>query len=111
MAETTNIYGNIQSIDEVRMLFRQLQDELALAESRQDIDEVKKRSEYLCTLADNPQWRDEGDRGGLEALELCLEEDTRLTMAANTRSRELLTGGAAYMPWREGDDSNMTRNP
>jgi len=110
MSETTNIYGEIRSLDEFRDLFRQLRDEVAKAEDRNGLTEIKKRSEYLCTLADNPIWRDEYDRGGLKSLEVARAEDEELSKLLNERARNLITGGDAYRPWHEGDDSNATRN-
>ena len=110
MSETTNIYGEIRSLDELRTLFRQLHDEVSNAEDRHKLTELKERSEYLCNLADNPIWRDEYDRGGLSALDFCKSEDAALTKVLNARARELIVSGDAYRPWHEGDDSNATRN-
>ena len=110
MSETTNIYGEIRSLDELKELYRQLRDEIGKAEDRQKLTEIKERSEYLCNLADNPIWRDEHDRGGLKALDLCKEEDASLAKLLNDRARELVVAGDAYRPWHEGDDSNATRN-
>ena len=110
MSETTNIYGEIRSLDEVRELFRQLRDEVSKAEDRQHLTEIKERSEYLCTLADNPVWRDEYDRGGEAALQVCKEGDQEISTLLNERARDLVVGGDAYRPWHQGDDSNATRN-
>jgi hypothetical protein len=110
MPETTNIYGEIRSLDELRGLFRQLRDEVTKAEDRHGLTEIKERSEYLCTLADTPVWRDEYDRGGEKALDVARSEDKELSKLLNDRARALVTGGDAYRPWREGDDSNVTRN-
>jgi hypothetical protein len=110
MSETTNIYGEIRSLDELRTLFAQLRDEIAKAESRKGLIEIKERSEYLCNLADNPIWRDEQDRGGLEALDLRKEQDAAVTELVNERSRALVASGDAFRPWHEGDDSNAVRN-
>ena len=46
----------------------------------------------------------------MRALDLCLQKDRELTGLANDRSRELVAGGDAFRPWREGDDSNAVRN-
>jgi len=110
MSETTNIYGEIRSLDELRTLFRQLRDEALKVEDREKLTEIKERSEYLCTLADNPIWRDEYERGGLASLELCEHEDRELSKLLNERARALVLAGDAYRPWREGEDSNATRN-
>jgi hypothetical protein len=110
MSETTNMYGEITSLDELKELFRQLRDEVGKAEDRHKLTEIKERSEYLCNLADNPIWRDEYDRGGLQALDVCKSEDAALTKVLNERARDLVVGGDAFRPWHEGDDSNATRN-
>ncbi|MGE0060014.1 MAG: hypothetical protein AB7P33_15310 [Dehalococcoidia bacterium] len=110
MSETTNIYGEIRSLDELRTLFAQLRDEALKAETRRDLLEIKEGSEYLCNLADNPIWRDEQQRGGLQALDLCKEKDAELSKLLNDRSRDLVASGDAFRPWREGDDSNAVRN-
>jgi hypothetical protein len=110
MAEIANIYGEIHSLGELRTLFAQLEDESRTAGSRRQLIEIKERSEYLCTLADNPTWRDEQERGGLEALELCKERDGELAKLLNERSRNLNASGDVFRPWHEGDDSNAIRN-
>jgi hypothetical protein len=110
MSEAMNIYGEIRSIDELRSLYQQLRDEAQAVEDRLQLTEIKERSEYLCTLADEPVWRDEFDRGGVEALELCVREDHSLARLLNERARLLNVPGDAYRPWREGEDSNATRN-
>jgi hypothetical protein len=110
MSETTNIYGDISSLAQLHTIFAQLHDEALKAESRRDLIEIKERSEYLCNLADNPIWRDEQQRGGLEAMDLCKREDAGLTKLLNERSRALLASGDAFRPWSEGDDSNAIRN-
>jgi hypothetical protein len=110
MSETTNIYGEIRSLDEFRSLFLQLRDEVEKVDDRQGLTEIKERSEYLCTLADNPVWRDEYDRGGEKALDVAMTEDLELSKLLNERARELVVGGHAYRPWHEGEDSNATRN-
>jgi hypothetical protein len=110
MSETTNIYGDISSLEQLRGLFAQLHDEALKAGSRRELIEIKERSEYLCNLADNPIWRDDQDRGGIEALELCKSEDAELTRLLNERSRALVASGDAFRPWHEGDDSNAVRN-
>jgi hypothetical protein len=111
MPETTNIYGEIKTLDEVENLYRELRKEIALADSRYGLDEIKERSECLATLADNPIWRDGLDRGGREALDIARREDAEISRLLNERGRELNEPGEAYMPWRTGDDSNATRNP
>jgi hypothetical protein len=110
MAETENIYGEIHSLGELRTLFAQLEDETRKAGSRRHLIEIKERSEYLCTLADSPEWRDEQERGGLEALKLCQERDGELARLLNERSRDLNISGDVFRPWHEGDDSNALRN-
>ena len=110
MAETANIYGNIHTYDELATLFSQLRDEARRAEDRRTLIEIKERSEYLCNLADNPIWRDAEQRGGIRALDLCMEKDREITGIVNSRSRELVASGDAFRPWREGDDSNAVRN-
>src|SRR5687767_13425438 len=102
MSETTNMYGEITSLDELKELFRQLRDEVSMAEDRHKLTEIKERSEYLCNLADNPIWRDENDRGGLHALDLCKSEDSALTKLLNQRARNIVVADDAYRPWHEG---------
>jgi hypothetical protein len=110
MPETTNIYGDIHDLEEFRSLYSELKDQIPLADSRHALDEIKERSEYLATLADNPVWRDALDRGGEEALDIARREDPEVARLLNEKARELNVGGEAYMPWRPGDDSNVTRN-
>jgi hypothetical protein len=110
MPEKTNIYGEIRTLEEFENLYCELRKEVALADSRRGLDEIKERSEYLATLADNPIWRDGLERGGEQALEVARREDSEGSRLLNEKGRELAEPGDAYMPWRPGDDSNVTRN-
>ena len=111
MPETTNIYGEIKTLDEFEKLYRELHKEIPLADSRRGLDEIKERSEYLATLADTPIWREALDRGGKDALEFARREDAEISRLLNERGRELNQPGDAYTPWHTGDDSIATRNP
>jgi hypothetical protein len=110
MSETANTYGQITTLDELKTIFAQLHDEALKAEDRHKLLELKERSEYLCTLADSPAWRDSKERPGIEALDFCKRQDAELSRLLNQRARELVVGGDAFRPWREGEDSNATRN-
>jgi hypothetical protein len=65
---------------------------------RKHLTELKKRSDYLCTLTQAPSWRKKfGFKSG-RMLAVAKEEDERTTRLANSVARRK-GFGAGYDPW------------
>ena len=56
-AERGHIYGEVNSIKDIRELNRTIRQEMDRAKAREQLTELKKRSDYLCTLTFSPAWQ------------------------------------------------------
>ena len=56
-AETQHrhIYGEVNSIKDIRDINRTIREEMDRVKTREQLTELKKRSDYLCTLTFSPQ--------------------------------------------------------
>ena len=52
--------------------------------SQAQLTELKKRSEYLCTLAEGPSWQEKFGEKIERMREVAREEDAKTTQHANT---------------------------
>ena len=67
------------------------------------LTELKKRSDYLCTLTYAPSWHTKfGDKTG-RFREVAKEEDARTTRLANELAEKRKLGDADYDAWQGGD--------
>jgi len=95
---TREIYGGVDSQEDIREINRKIREQMERADSREDLTELKKRSDYLCALAMAPSWKEKfGERidGILRAAK---EEDETTTKLAN-RIAEQHGWDADYDPW------------
>jgi hypothetical protein len=53
-AERSHIYGEVNSIRDIRELNRTIRQEMDHVKTREQLTELKKRSDYLCTLTFSP---------------------------------------------------------
>jgi hypothetical protein len=93
-----NIYGDVNKLGDIRAINREIRSEMERAHSRDQLTELKKRSDYLCTLTYSPSWQEKFGRKSRRLREVAIEEDRRTTRAANriAESRDL---GPEYHPW------------
>jgi hypothetical protein len=93
-----NIYGEVNSVSNIREINRQIRNEIRDVSDRQHLTELKKRSDYLCTLTQAPSWQEKfGSKSG-RMLVVAKEEDQRTTRLANSVARRKGLGGQ-YDPW------------
>src|SRR5438067_13839246 len=86
--EKTNIYGDVDSAEDIRKISRQIRHEMDSVTSREQLTELKKRGDYLCTLAEAPSWEEKfGDKIGT-IRRTDREEDRTTTNHANEVARE-----------------------
>jgi hypothetical protein len=83
-----NLYGEVDSITDLREINRRIRGEIRDVSSRDEITELKKRSDYLCTLTRAPSWQEKlGKRKADRFLQVAKEENARTTRTANTEAR------------------------
>lgn len=78
-----NIYGEVNSLSDLRGINRQIRHEIRNARDRSRVTELKKRSDYLCTLTQAPSWQEKFGKKASRFLDVAKEEDERTTRVAN----------------------------
>ena len=53
-----NIYGEVNSVSNIREINRKIRNEIRDVHDREHLTELKKRSDYLCTLTQAPSWQE-----------------------------------------------------
>ena len=82
-----DIYGDVNTLDDIRDINRQIRGEMKQVSKRDELTELKKRSDYLCTLTYAPSWQTKfGNKSG-RFRQVAKEEDERSTRAANSVAR------------------------
>ncbi len=98
-----NIYREVDTLTDVREINRSIRDEIRDVSSRDKITELKKRSDYLCTLTRAPSWQEKfGDKAD-RFLEVAKEENERTTRIANSVAHRHGID-AEYHPWQGGTE-------
>jgi hypothetical protein len=99
---TTDIYGEVSTLEDLREINGKIREEMADAKQQPELTELKKRSDYLCTLTHSPSWQKRfGDK--IERYtEVAREENRRTTKTANTIA-ERKGFEVEYHPWGSGD--------
>ena len=96
-----NLYGEVNSASDIRDINRQIRKEMRSVNDRSQVTELKKRSDYLCTLTQAPSWRTKFGSKADRLLAVAKEENERSTRLANTSARKKDLGPANYDPWGE----------
>ena len=102
MARTsTDIYGDVNSAQDIRDINRQIRGEMKGVRGREQLTELKKRADYLCALAMAPSWKEKfgGDINGI--LKAAKKEDQKTTTQANRLAKKH-GWDADYDPWGGG---------
>lgn len=93
-----HIYGEVNSPDDVRKINRQIRKEMDEITTREQLTELKKRSDYLCTLAESPTWKKKfGDR--IDEVERVAREENRTTTDHANAVASRHGWEADYDPW------------
>ena len=54
---TRNLYGEVTKLGDIREINRRIRHEMAEAETPDQMTELKRRSDHLCTLTYAPSWQ------------------------------------------------------
>jgi hypothetical protein len=101
-SSTSNIYGEVSTIGDVRDINQQIRREMRHVVSRPELTELKKRSDYLCTLTYAPSWQTKFGKKVRRFREVAKEEDARTTRLANELASRRNLGEADYDAWQGG---------
>ena len=85
---TSNIFGEVQKLGDIREINRRIRREIAEAETPDKIAELKQRSDYLCTLTYAPSWQQRFGRKTVRFRTAARQEDVKTTHAANRFARK-----------------------
>lgn len=96
-----NIYGEVDSVDDIRKINRQIREEMDDIRSREQLTELKKRADYLCALAVAPSWKEKFGKRSSQILRTAKTEDRRTVEHANRIARQH-GWDADYDPWGGG---------
>ena len=106
--EFGHIYGEVNSAEDIRRINRIIRKEMDAVTAREELTELKKRSDYLCTLTHSPSWR---KRFGAQAHALrrvAMEENGKTVEHAN-RVAAKHGWPADYDPWGHGNRTRASR--
>jgi hypothetical protein len=81
--EDTHIYGEVNSLEDLRRINQEIRHEMDRVTSQAQLTELKKRSDYLCTLAEAPSWQEKFGKKIERMREVAREEDAKTTQHAN----------------------------
>jgi len=99
-AERGHIYGEVNSIKDIRELNRTIRQEMDHVKAREQLTELKKRSDYLCTLTFSPAWKTKFGEKVNRLREVAMEENRKTVQHANEMARGH-GWPADYDPWGE----------
>jgi hypothetical protein len=95
-----NLYGSVKSPDDIRKINETIREEMDSVTSQEQLTELKKRSDYLCTLTFAPSWQKRFGEDSARFLQVALEENRKTVAKANSVA-EKLKFNVEYHAWRE----------
>lgn len=101
-AEKSNdIYGEVTSPTSIRKIDRMIRADIRSAKSREQVTELKRRSDYLCTLTRSPAWKTRFGSKVDALLKVAKEENARTVKLANQVAKKH-DWDVEYEPWGSG---------
>ena len=85
---TRNLYGEVAKLGDIREINRRIRREMSEAQTEEEIAELKRRSDYLCTLTYAPSWQQRFGRKTVRFRTAARQEDVKTTHAANRYARK-----------------------
>ena len=96
--EDGHIYSAVNSLADLRRINRKIRHEMEAVTSQAQLTELKKRSDYLCTLAEAPSWQEKFGQKIDRVREVAREEDAKTTKHANQLAKKH-NWDTEYHPW------------
>jgi hypothetical protein len=98
--ERRHIYGEVNSIKDIREINRTIRREMDRVKTREQLTELKKRSDYLCTLTFSPAWEKKFGKRVTRLRQVAKEENRKTVQWANNVARRH-GWPDDYDPWGE----------
>jgi hypothetical protein len=96
-----NIYREVHTLEDIRQINKTIRGEMEKVTDQEHLTELKKRSDYLCTLTLSPSWGKRFGRKSSRFLQVARAEDERTTKLATEIA--LRRGfDVEYHAWRGG---------
>ena len=97
------IYGKVENVDDIRRINCIIRDEMLKVEDDAELTELKKRSDYLCTLTYSPFWQKKfGDK--IEEMRNVAIEENRATVKTANYIAKYKGFDKEYEPWKKEID-------
>ncbi len=79
----TRIYRGVDSPRDIKTINEKIRGQMGRADRREELTELKKRSDYLCALAESPSWKEKFGSTVSGVLRVAREENKKTTDVAN----------------------------
>jgi hypothetical protein len=93
-----DIYGEVTSPTSIRKIDRMIRSDIRATKSREQLTELKRRSDYLCTLTRSPAWKTRFGKQVDALLKVGKEENERTVRLANQVAKKH-DWDVEYEPW------------
>lgn len=94
------IYGKVESVEDVRRINCIIRDEMLSVQNAAELTDLKKRSDYLCTLTYSPFWQKKfGEE--VEKLRQAAIEENRATVKTANYVAKYKNFDKSYEPWKK----------
>jgi len=94
------IYGKVENADDIRRINCIIRDEMLKIEEESQLTELKKRSDYLCTLTYSPFWQKKFGEEIEKLREVAIEENRASVKMANYIAK-YKGFNKEYDPWKK----------
>jgi hypothetical protein len=89
MSTKEQVYGEVDSLGDLRRIFAQIRSEVAMAASREELTELYRRAGYLVTLTYSPAWKKKFGDEVAQLREIAEQEFSRTAHKINERAKAL----------------------
>ena len=94
------IYGRVENAEDIRRINCIIRDEMLAVKTAAELTDLKKRSDYLCTLTFSPFWKKKfGDK--IEELREVAIEENRATVKTANYVAKYKGFDREYEPWKK----------
>ena len=94
------IYGKVESCEDIKRINCIIRDEMLIVENEAELTELKKRSDYLCTLTYSPFWQKKFEDKIEKLREIAIEENRATVKMANYIAK-YKNFDKVYEPWKK----------
>ena len=96
----SRIYGRVESFEDIKRINCIIRDEMINVKNKAELSELKKRSDYLCTLTYSPFWQKKfGDE--IEKFRQTAIEENRATVKMANYISKYKNFNKSYEPWKK----------